>query len=96
MLSTCLENDEDGNNDCQYNNSRTYSDFPVIGPNCEQFAVWAERYTVNAFVLIDHDAVNASACSRIGQDTATITASEPGVPSTKKGPNQILAPVLIS
>jgi len=85
MLSICLENDDDGDKDCQYNNSRTYSDHPVPTPGCEQFAVWAERYVVNA-----------SDRSFIDQVTATMTVSEPGVPSTKKGPNQILAPVFVS
>ena len=85
MLSICLENDDDGDNDRQYNDSRTYSDHPVPTPGCEQFAVWAERYAVNVFAL-----------SFIDQVTATMTVSEPGVPSTKKGPNQILAPVFAS
>jgi len=85
MLSICPENDDDGDNDCQYNNSRTHSDYPVLGAGCKQFAVWAERY-----------APNVAARSFIDQDTAAMTVSEPGVPSTKKGPNQILAPVFVS
>jgi len=84
MLSICLEND-DGDNDRQYNNFRTYSDHPIPTPGCEQFAVWAERYGVSVIVR-----------SFIDQVTATMTVSEPGVPSTVKGPNQILAPVFVS
>jgi len=47
MLSIRLENDGDGDNYHRHKNSRTYSDHPVPGPGCEQFAVWAETYAQN-------------------------------------------------
>ena len=47
MLRIHIENDSDGDNNRQDESSRTYSDHPVLGPGCEQFAVWAETYTQN-------------------------------------------------
>jgi len=49
MLSIRLENYDGDDNDCQYKNSKTYSDHPVVSLSCEQFAVWAERYAPNPF-----------------------------------------------
>ena len=47
MLSIRLKNYDDDDNDRQHKKSRTYSDHPVLGPGCEQFAIWAERYSPN-------------------------------------------------
>ena len=73
MLSIRLKNDGDGDNDGQHESSETYSDYPIFGPGCEQFAVWAKTYAPNpgfARSFIDQDAVQQWRCQNqrpIGQ-----------------------------
>jgi len=47
MLRIRLGKDGGGGDDRQHESSGTYSDHPVPGPGCEQFAVWAETYAPN-------------------------------------------------